>query len=198
MTSDMNPPQRAMQTSDEANQPAGDNAPAQGPPAEQAGARPSAAVPPATASPTALSAGQANAPAGAAQMIWAILLVVSLGLASGAAGALLSSRVFPPAPPMRVGTISLTRLTRAVAGAQPANSASFVTRFDAVVKRLVEAEPGLVLFVKEAVIDTGQIEDYTDAILPLLGYRTPPPPPGTEGPDGQPADHAPRATQRED
>lgn len=104
---------------------------------------------------------------------WMVLLVVSLSLASGAVGALLFSRLLPSAPPMRVGTISLTRLTRAIVDAEPTTSASFATRFDSAAKQLVEAEPGLVLFVKEAVIDTGQIADYTNAMLPLFTSKNP-------------------------
>jgi hypothetical protein len=104
-----------------------------------------------------------------------VLLVVSLSLTSGAVGALLFSRLLPSAPPMRVGTISLTRLTRAIIDSEPATSASFATRFDNAAKQLVDAEPGLVLFVKEAVIDTGQIADYTDAMLPLFTSKSPKP-----------------------
>lgn len=116
---------------------------------------------------------------------WMVLLVVSLSLASGAVGALLFSRLLPSAPPMRVGTISLTRLTRAIIDTEPATSASFATRFDSAAKQLVDAEPGLVLFVKEAVIDTGQITDYTNAMLPLFTSKSPKPnvsPPVAEPP----------------
>lgn len=121
---------------------------------------------------------------------WMVLLVVSLSLASGAVGALLFSQLLPSAPPLRVGTISLTRLTRAIVDTEPATSASFATRFDSAARQLVDAEPGLVLFVKEAVIDTGQITDYTNAMLPLFTSRSSKPivspptvePPGTAQP----------------
>lgn len=104
---------------------------------------------------------------------WMVLLVVSLSLASGAIGALFSSQLFPPPPPVKIGMISLTRLTRAIVDTEPATSASFATRFDSATKQLVDAEPGLVLFVKEAVIDTGQIVDYTNALLPLFTSKNP-------------------------
>lgn len=107
------------------------------------------------------------------EAMWMVLLVVSLSLASGAVGALLSSQLHRPAPPVKIGMISLTRLTRAIVDAEPTTSASFATRFDSAAKQLVEAEPGLVLFVKEAVIDTGQIVDYTNAMLPLFTSKSP-------------------------
>lgn len=128
----------------------------------------------------------ATAPSGATQTAWMILLVVALGLASGALGALLFSMwLREPIPQVKIGTISLARLTRAVADAEPESSAGFAPRFEAAVKRLVEAEPGLVLFVKEAVIDTGQIADYTDALMPLFGQRTIPTTPRADRPDAQ-------------
>lgn len=122
-------------------------------------------------------------------VVWVVLLVVGLGLASGALGALLSARLLRPTPPIKIGVINLTRVTRAIADAGPTSGASFAPRFDAAVKRLVEAEPGLVLFVKEAVIDTGQ-EDYTNALMPLFGHRTAPPAPHTSSPSPtvQPSD----------
>jgi len=124
--------------------------------------------------------------------MWMVLLVVSLSLASGAVGALLFSQLLRPAPPVKIGMISLTRLTRAIVDTEPATSASFATRFDSAAKQLVDAEPGLVLFVKEAVIDTGQIADYTNAMLPLFTSKSPKPtvsPPAAEPPGtAQPAE----------
>src|SRR5574337_568461 len=119
------------------------------------------------------------------ELVWMVLLVMSLSLASAAAGVLLSAQLFPPPPPVKIGMISLTRLTRAITDAEPSTSASFATRFDSAAKQLVESEPGLVLFVKEAVIDTGQIADYTNVMLPLFTSKSPTPtvpPPATEPP----------------
>jgi len=125
-------------------------------------------------------------------IILIVLLVVGLSLASGAVGALFNSQLFPPPPPVKIGMISLTRLTRAIVDTEPATSASFATRFDAAAKQLVDAEPGLVLLVREAVIDTGQIADYTNAMLPLFTSKNPKPavsPPATEPPStAQPAE----------
>ncbi|MCI0457055.1 MAG: hypothetical protein L0Z62_08755, partial [Gemmataceae bacterium] len=106
-----------------------------------------------------------------------IASIVGLGLACGALGALLSARLLRPAPQMRIGVISLTRLSRAIASttADPGTAAGLGPAFDAAVRRLAQAEPGLVLLVKEAVIDTGGIEDYTDAIIPLFKEQGPRP-----------------------
>lgn len=131
-----------------------------------------------------------------------IALLVGLGLACGALGALLSARLLRPAPPMRIGVISLTRLSRAIASttADPGTAAGLGPAFDAAVRRLAQAEPGLVLLVKEAVIDTGGIEDYTDAIIPLFtdqGPRPELPPRGVPSGPG-PAPKLPGASEPQD
>lgn len=143
---------------------------------------------------------EAPAPLDRALTTQVIALIVGLGLASGALGALLSTRLLRPAPPVRVGVVSLTRISRAIAstGTDPGTAAGFGATFDAAVRRLVQAEPGLVLFVKEAVIDTGGIEDYTDALLPLFSERLPPPSPRPGEPARQPGGDPPDPAQPDD
>lgn len=108
------------------------------------------------------------------ELVWLLLLVIAISTTTSVIGVLLSARASHPAPPVKVGVVDVRRLTRALAASQPEGPAS-LTQFDEATKRLLDAEPGLILLVKEAVVGADRIDDYTDALISsLLGSQPSP------------------------
>ncbi len=111
------------------------------------------------------------------QFLWLAVIAASAGVIGGLLGGVLSTRVSTPAQPgPRLGVVNLTRLTQASAATalkDPAAAATFPRRFEQALAQLSDANPGLVLLVKEAVVAGGQVEDFTDAILPIFGAGAP-------------------------
>lgn len=107
------------------------------------------------------------------ELLWTLLLVAGISAAIGAASVMLSAHMFHPTPPVKLGVVDIQRLTRTLTAGQP-NGAASLTRFDETARALVDAEPGLILLVKEAVVGANHPDDYTDAFISLLQIPTPP------------------------
>lgn len=106
------------------------------------------------------------------ELVWILLLVTVISITTSIIGPILYMRIVHPAPPIKVGVIDIQRLTRTLAAGQPEGAAS-LTRFAEATRSLIDAEPGLILLVKEAIVGTGRTDDYTDALISAL--RSPPP-----------------------
>jgi hypothetical protein len=107
------------------------------------------------------------------ELAWLLLLVAAISIIASVLAATLYARMMHPAPPIKVGVVDIQRLTHALVAGQPEGAAS-LTRFTEATRSLIEAEPGLILLVKEAVVGTGRTDDYTDALISTLRSLPPP------------------------
>lgn len=100
-----------------------------------------------------------------------LALLALLCLGSGAIGAMLIVRLFPPPPPLRISVVDVTRLSKvfldSASAKDPAWTASLPIRLEYALAALQQANPDRIFLIKEAVV-SGQTDDLTDAILPLL------------------------------
>jgi hypothetical protein len=100
-----------------------------------------------------------------------LTLLTLLCLGSGAIGAMLIVRLFPPPPPLRISVVDVTRLSKvflnSASAKDPGWTASLPIRLEYALAALQQANPDRIFLIKEAVV-SGQTDDLTDAILPLL------------------------------